>query len=225
MKWEQKQRAQALRKKGYSIKQIAKQIDVSQASVSVWVRDVTLSSAQRRKLTERGQSVGVVERRRERRIANTSAKHRIIFDEAKTKIPFLTKHELLLVGAALYWGEGGKTNKGMARIANSDPRVIRFMMRFFTEVCEVKPEKFRGHVHTFSHLNEKKAEQYWSKVSGIPTSQFFKTYSKPSVAGTGHKDSTPFGTFQIYVCDTKVFLNIMGWIEKISEFGESRGIA
>jgi len=26
-----------------------------------------------------------------------------------------------------------------------------------------------------------------------------------------------FGTFDIYVCDTKLFLTIMGWIERIKE--------
>jgi hypothetical protein len=70
----------------------------------------------------------------------------------------------LLVGAALYWGEGGKTKTGMARIANSDPSIIRFMMKFFREVFNVPEKKFRGHIHTFSHLNAGKAEHYWSQI-------------------------------------------------------------
>lgn len=220
MKRVQQKESLELRRTGMSIKEIAKVVGVSKASVSVWVRDVSLSAKQRKQLTERGQSRDVIEKRRENRIANTLAKHQLIIDAAGAQIPSLSKHELLLVGSALYWGEGGKTKTGMARIANSDPRVIKFMMRFFTEICEVKPEKFRGHVHTFSHLNAGKAERYWSEVSGIPTSQFFKTYAKPSIAGSGHKDSTPYGTFQIYVCDTRVFLTVKGWIQRISDFGD-----
>ena len=128
------------------------------------------------------------------------------------------------MGTALYWGEGGKTNKGMARISNSDPEVIRFMMRFFHEIFDVPSKKFRGHVHTFSHLNAEKAELYWSKVSGIPRGQFYKTYSKPSIASKGKSDSLPYGTFQIYVCDTTIFLTIKGWIERLSELGGLKSV-
>jgi hypothetical protein len=217
MKWQQKEEAQQLRKKGASLQEIAKRVGVSKASVSVWVRDIELSVSQRRMLSKRGRSVESIERRRKARIANTLARHKVVTDLAKDDIPSLTRHELLLVGAALYWGEGGKTKKGMARIANSDPRIICLMVRFFIEICGVPPKKFRGHVHTFSHLNARKAEEYWSHISGIPLKQFYKTYAKPSSAGKGHKDSTPFGTFQIYVCDTQVFLRVMGWIEKLAE--------
>ncbi|MDQ1299885.1 MAG: hypothetical protein QG636_553 [Patescibacteria group bacterium] len=199
--------------------EIASALNVSKASVSLWVRDVPLSKTQRGKLNARGFSVDAIEKRRINRIENTRQRHRKIIDSAKERIPVLTQNQLFLVGVALYWGEGGKTAKGMARIANADPAVIKFMMRFFREICEVPEERFRGHVHTFSHLNAKRAEEYWSEVSGITVRQFYKTYSKPSIASKGKKDSLPFGTFQIYVCDTELFLRISGWIERLSELG------
>lgn len=223
MKRKERDRARVLRKQGVSIRDISKELGVSKASVSVWVRDVVLSATQRSALTANGYSVGAIEKRRINRIANTQRRHRVVMDTAKEKIKTLSKHELLLVGAALYWGEGGKKNTGVAGISNADPSVIRLMMRFFSEICEVSPEKFRGHVHTFSHLNAQKAEAYWSDVSGIPRKQFYKTYSKPSTASKGKKDSLPHGTFQIYVCDTRLFLTIMGWIERLSEMGIGDG--
>lgn len=222
MKREERDAARTLRKKGLSMNEIAEKLSVSKASVSAWVRDIPLTSIQRRVLSKNGFSVQAIELRRERRLANTRERHRAAMNEAKAHISTLTRHELLLVGTALYWGEGGKTGRGMARLANSDPAIIRMTMRFFKEVCNVPLIKFRGHVHTFSHLNAKNAEAYWSEVSGIPRTQFFKTYSKPSVASKGKKDSTPYGTFQIYVCDTKVLLTIKGWIERLAELGLSR---
>jgi transcriptional regulator with XRE-family HTH domain len=219
MKRTEKDQALSLRKKGCSMNEIASALNVSKASVSLWVRDVPLSKTQRGKLNARGFSVDAIEKRRINRIENTRQRHRKIIDSAKERIPVLTQNQLFLVGVALYWGEGGKTAKGMARIANADPAVIKFMMRFFREICEVPEERFRGHVHTFSHLNAKRAEEYWSEVSGITVRQFYKTYSKPSIASKGKKDSLPFGTFQIYVCDTELFLRISGWIERLSELG------
>lgn len=222
MKKEEQNHARLLRMSGMSLNDIVREVGVSKASVSLWVRDIILSDQQKKKLSTHGRSIESVEKRRVNRINNTLKRHRVIIDVAKENIPTLSKHELLLVGAALYWGEGGKTNTGMARISNADPKVIQFMMRFFKEICGVPPKKFRGHVHTFSHLNAESAERYWSRISGIPRQQFYKTYSKPSIASKGKKDSLPYGTFQIYVCDTTIFLTIKGWIEKLSELGSSK---
>lgn len=218
MKQEERNKAIALRREGESIRDIAKKVGVSKASVSLWVRKVPLTVVQRRKLSRNGFSADVIEKRRLARIHRTQTEHRAIMHAAAKSISSLSKHELWLLGTALYWGEGGKTNHGSARLSNSDPAVIKIMMRFFREVCKVPEQKFRGHVHTFSRLNVEKAERYWSEVSGIPRKQFFKAYAKPSVASKNKKDSLPYGTFQIYVNNTELFLTIMGWIEKIKTF-------
>lgn len=217
MKKVERDRAIRLRKDGQSIKEIARILNVAKSSVSYWVRDVQLTAMQRSQLTARGFSKDAIEKRRLARIQETQKKHSAIMKEAGDTLQYLSSRDLWLLGTALYWGEGGKTNRGSARVANSDPAVIKLMMRFFREICKVPEEKFRGHVHTFSHLNKNAAEKYWSEVSDIPREQFFKTYTKPSIASKHKKDSLPYGTFQIYVNDTKLFLTIMGWIEKTKD--------
>ncbi len=219
MKRQERDKSILLRKRGMSLGEIARRLKVSKAIVSVWVRSVPLSKKQRESLNDRGFSIGAIEKRREARIAHTQQRHRKVIDTAKTSIKEISKTDLKLIGTALYWGEGGKSLRGGARIANSDPRIIVIMMRFFREVFSVPETKFRGQVHTFSHLNAGKAERYWSKVSGIPTTQFYKTYSKPSIASQGKKDNLPNGTFDIYVSDTIIFLTIQGWIERLAELG------
>jgi predicted transcriptional regulator len=206
-----------LRKNGESIKKIAKILGVAKASVSVWVREVPISLRQREKLFLNSQSLEVVEKRRNSRIKNEKAKRQIIIDNAGQDIKSISKEELKIIGSIFYWAEGGKTKRGMARVANSDPVMIRLMMRFFREVCGVRELKFRCHIHTHSHLNVSKCLSYWSEVTNIPISQFYKTYSKPSIASKGKRDSLPFGTLDVIICDTNLFLRIMGWIEKIKK--------
>lgn len=210
-----------MRKRGCSINEIASELQVSKSSVSLWVRDIELSAKHRLELTKRGFSVAAVEKRRLSRMGGTWLRHQLVIDRAKQDIKSLSTHELLLVGTALYWGEGNKASKNVAGLANSDPFVIKIMMKFFKEVCKVDKKKFRGHIHTFSHSNVEKAEKYWSKISGIPRHQFYKTYTKPSIASKGKKDSLPYGTLQVYVCDTTVALTIKGWIERLRELGVS----
>ncbi len=219
MKITERKAAVAMRRNGESIKVIARAIGIAPSTVSLWVRDIQLSKLQLKKLTTRGQSIAVVEKRRITRISRTKARRQETMDSAGQMISKLTHKELWLIGIALYWGEGGKAYYGSARLSNSDPAVIQIMMRFFREVCRVPEDKFRGHVNTFSHLNTNKAEVYWSEISGIPKSNFYKSYSKRSSASMGKRDALPYGTFQIYVSDTKLFFTIMGWIEKLKTFG------
>ena len=200
---------------GKSINQIVEETGFSKASVSLWVRDITLSDQQKRQILKNGRSVGSIEKRRVSRLVNENKKRQRIIGEAKRDFHTISIDQLKLIGAILYLGEGGKTRQGIVRIANSDPFVIKIMMNFFRNVCNVPEGKFRLAVHTFAHADVNKTEEYWSNITKVPRSQFHKTYIKPSSASLHKRDTLPFGTVDIYVCDTKLFLTIMGWIDKI----------
>ncbi|MES2223810.1 MAG: hypothetical protein V4469_02655 [Patescibacteria group bacterium] len=215
MKFEEQQKAIKMRRKGLSLKEIARSLGVAKASVSVWVRDVVLSDKTKQDLRMKGSSRDVIEKRRDIRLLREKEKVDILKTEAKKDFDHITQRELKIIGCMLYLAEGGKTKKGMARISNSDLEVIKIMLRFFKEICLVPDEKFKGHIHTHSENNAKKCENYWSDLTGIPKTQFFKTYVKLSKAGSGNRGTLPYGTFDLYVCDTKIFLKIMAWIEKI----------
>ncbi len=215
MKKKEQTKAIELRKKGLSIGEIAKKLEVAKSSVSVWVREVVLTKNQLDNLEANKNSFEVIERRRSKRLSNEKEKRQVIMDAAAKEIKTISRKDLQMIGLCLYLGEGAKTQRGAVKLANSDPDVIKIMMKYFREVCLVPEKKFRAHIHTYSHLSVEKAESYWSKVTGIPRGQFFKTYSNPSVASLGKKDSTPYGTVDLTVCDTKLFLSIMGQIEKI----------
>ncbi len=216
MKYQEKQIAIHMRQKGASLGEIAEKLSVSKGSVSLWVRNVELTLEQVNKLNKNGFSISAIERRRKSRLASEEKKRNTTIAEAGKDIERLTQDDLRFIGTALYWAEGGKT-KNSVRISNSDSYIIRVMMRFFRQICSVEEHKFRVQVHTHSHLNVRNAENYWSSLTGIPVGQFYKTYAKPSVSSLGKKDSLPYGTVQIYVCDTKLFLVIKGWTEKIKE--------
>lgn len=216
MKVAERQKARSLRQKGRSINEIVEELSLSKASVSFWVRDIVLTEEQKEKLSQNGRSVESIEKRRINRLVNEKKKRQVVIDKAKEDFNNISLHELKIIGSMLYLGEGGKT-KRLVRFANSDPLVIKMMMKFFREVCKVSEEKFRGHIHTFAHANVVEIEKHWSVITGIPQKAFYKTYIKPSAASMQKRNSLPFGTFDIYVCDTKLFLTIMGWIEKISE--------
>lgn len=211
----EKERAVDLRRQGLSIKFIAKELGVAKSSVSSWVKNVILSEAQQKALHLKNSSKSIIERRRQSRLLHEQEKRELVMSEASQVIDSISLKDLRLIGLSLYWGEGGKTMQGSARISNSDPFLIKVMMKFFREVCVVDNKKFRALVHIHHHLDAERAERYWSKISGIPRNQFYKTYSKKSIASKNRKHNLPYGTLDVYVCNTKLFLQIIGQINKI----------
>lgn len=212
MKTSEQNKAVELRKQGVAMGEIAQRLGVSKSSVSLWVRDVKLTPAQLNKLNSNGHSVDAIEKRRMSRLAGTKARRVVITDKALLEAEKLVKDTLWCVGTSLYWGEGGKT-QNMVRLANSDPAVLAIIMKYFRITCAVPEHQFRGHIHTFAHCDEKKAERYWSDITGIPLKQFFKTYKKQSSASKDKRHTLPMGTCQVYVHDTQLFFRIMAWIE------------
>ncbi len=217
MKVTEREKARELRREGKSMNQIIKETGFSKASVSFWTRDIILTPEQRKKISERGRSVESIERRRLSRLFNISQKRRKIIDAAKKDFSHLSLRDLKLIGTMIYWGEGGKTGHWSVRVANSEPLIIKVMMRFFREVCNVPENKFHAYIHTFENADVEETEKYWSKISGIPRSHFYKTYLKPGKASLQKRKTLPHGTLDVYVHDTKLFLTIKGWMERISE--------
>lgn len=213
MKSVEKNRVRELRAKGYSISEIGRVVKVSKSSISLWVRDIALTSLQKDKLAAKGVTREAVEKRRKSRLKNENARRQIIIDAAKNQIQKLSPKELWLIGVMLYWAEGGKTVRGIVRFSNSDPEMIKLMMAFFRRICNVSENKFRGHIHIHPHLDYRKAEDYWSNVTSIPLGQFYKTYRKMNKSSGKHKrDNLPLGTMDIYICNTELFLKIFGWV-------------
>lgn len=220
MKTDEKQKAIILRNKGVSMGDIAEKLGVAKSSVSYWVRDIPLTKSQKTKLNRNGHSIVAIEKRRISRILHTNKKRDEIKKNAGEEVPLLMRDPLWCVGTALYWGEGGKTQQ-TARVSNSDPRVIKIMMRFFEQYSGIPKEKYKAHIHTFSHKNVKEAMRYWVKVSGIPEIQFYRTYVKQSSASKKKRNTLPYGTLQIYLHDSDFFTRLMGWIDRLKELGEN----
>jgi hypothetical protein len=217
MRLKEKQISRKLRKRGWSINEICSKFNFAKGSVSLWVRNIELTEAQKQRLSQKGLKKEVIERRRKTRLKKENDRRQIIIDKAKKDIKKISEKDLKNIGIALYWAEGAKANRGNVQFSNSDPKMIKIMMIFFKKICKIPKEKLRGRIHIHSHLDAKKAEKYWSSISCIPLNQFYKTYCKPSISSKHKKDSLPFGTFDITICNTELFLKIKGWIEAMSD--------
>ena len=225
MKAKERKVARKLRQQGKSLREITKKIKCSKSSISRWIQDIPLTEEQIERLKS-NQDKG---RAKASRHAHASRKkwERIrnsIKASARIEIPLSCSLEMLkLVGTALYWAEGYNASRNSIVFANTDPKMIELMMLFFRKVCKVPKAKFRGKISIHPHLDAKKAELYWSKISKIPLAQFNKPLLAVSRSSKSKKDTLPLGTFRIIISDVYTCSKIKGWIEAIGEWANKRG--
>ena len=92
-----------------------------------------------------------------------------------------------------------------------DHLAVRFIMRWFREICKVPEGKFKLYLNIHSGQADSAIKTFWSNVTGLPISQFGKSYIKRE--GTGHRKNVLYnGTVRINICDRDLFHRIQGWI-------------
>jgi len=158
-------------------------------------------------------------KKNKRQTADAIERHERWRSDARTKIVTLSAHDLRVVGTALYWAEGTKRGVRHAlAFANADPVVIRCMMRFFREILKVPEEKFRIAVHAYAGMDLERTVTFWSRCTGVPRSQFHKTYVGVSRASRHMRPVArlPHGTAHIKVYDTQCCQYVLGLIEGLS---------
>lgn len=216
-KSKQKIRAIELREEGESIKEIAKKINVAKSTVSLWCRDIILTSSQIKKLHEdmvKGSYVGRMKGARmqyERRIKKIKEANK----SGKNIIGKLSERDLLIAAVALYWGEGSKKSRQLA-INNSDPEMIKFIIAAFRKIWKIKKDRFALHVginEIHKNRNEE-IKEYWSKVIKIPKEQFRKTIFIKAKNKKIYKNfSSHYGTLTIRIKKPMtIYYQIMGLI-------------
>jgi len=199
---ELKNQAIFLRKKGFSLKEIAEKFNIAKSTASVWLQNINLGSKAQERLKKRrilGQykSRFIKKTQRENLI---KAYHLKAYKEL-SKIHF-NKSTYKLLCSFLYWCEGAKLNSSHIRFINSDPNMIKAFLKLLRKSFELDEKKFRALIHLHDYHNEKKQKKFWVKITGIPPRQFNKSYHKPNTKKR-IRDNYP-GCLAIYYYDHKI---------------------
>lgn len=207
------QRALFLRKKkGYSYNEIRAELPVAISTLSEWLRAVELSPAQKRRLRQKQEKhwkeSGLGEwnrKKRQEEIISIRAK-------ARTEVKNLSQDQFFIAGIMLHWAEGDKGGKRLS-ICNADPIFIKVIMKWFRDCLKVPNDHFIASIHYHAGQDELAIRRYWSRITGIPLTQFRKSFCKPP--GTGHrKHYLRWGVIGIRIRrGSDLFHRIVGWRE------------
>ena len=220
MKTVERDLARELRRtQGLPINEIARRLNVSKSSVSLWVRDVRLTIQQEAAL----QAMNPAYNRQLSGWRNNAARHRDKRVAAQKHGRALAQQAdpLHIAGCMLYWAEGWK-NRNQLCFSNSDPDMVRFFVGFLRKSFDIKSRDIRLSCHLFAdHLErQREVEQYWLDVAELPRESLRKSvvnlYSRSSQRKRINK--LPYGTCQIVVSRTSILQSIYGSIQEYAGF-------
>ena len=81
----------------------------------------------------------------------------------------MNKKEKAIFLAALYWGEGGKTD---FNFTNSDPEMIRVFVNGLRNIFGISQEEIRASIRIYEDLDSRVVLNFWSKITNIPVNEF-----------------------------------------------------
>jgi transcriptional regulator with XRE-family HTH domain len=220
MKTRERDEARRLRREeGLSVREIQRRLKVSKSSVSLWVRDVPLTADQLEALRRINGRHPRQLKAAARNAELCRARRRAY--QAEGRALARRGEALHASGCMLYWAEGDK-NRNSARIANSDPEVLRFFVRFVRTYFGVDGARIRVTCNLFAdHLErQREVEQFWLDTLGLPRSSLCRSivnvYSKYSEKK--RRNRLPYGTCRLCVNSTHVTQSIFGAIQEYGGF-------
>lgn len=132
----------------------------------------------------------------------------------------LSKRDLLMIGASLYYGEGTKLrvdNRGYkvhaVEFTNKEPMMVKMFLKFLRGIIKAEEERIKAELFIYPDHSEKKLKLFWSKITEIPLKRFNKTIKLRQ--RNIRYNPNPLGTMKIRYCHKKHFLKIMSIIEEI----------
>lgn len=221
-KLEEKEMALKLRSEGLSYSEILDKVQVSQSSLSLWLKNITLSEEQKKRLTEKGddaRKLGSLALRNQRLIKTSE-----IIKKSSSEIKGLSTRDLMLIGATLYWAEGSKQKEHnpskQVIFSNSDPKMIRLYLKWLDECLKISSNNivFEIYIHETHKKTIQELSTYWSKATGFPVSKFNKVYYKRNKVHSFRKNRGVDygGVLRVSVIkSTDLNRKIMGWINGI----------
>lgn len=218
-----REQARGLRMKGESISGIATILRASKSTVSYWCRDIALSQKQMRRLMRKQNDAGAIGRLRaaEKKRATRLA---AIETESKTgsrAVGSLNPRDIFILGIALYWGEGYKSGNEECGFTNSNPDIIAAFILWLRSTYNIPLSDLilRVSLNQTHRTRVDAVERYWSKVTGVPRSQFSKaSLIKASSRKIYSDPQRHFGTLRIKVRrGTALRRRILGSIGEIAK--------
>jgi hypothetical protein len=209
-----REKAVTLRKMGYSYTQIKEELNVSKSTLSGWLADIPLTDKRIRELRDFNQVR--IEKSRQTKLKKKSLRREEVLKKVSDDIKN-SKDTFFVAGFYLYWGEGTKTSEYTVALTNTDPSIIKCFI-VWLESLDVPNSKLKVKLHVYSDQDENKVKLFWSKVTGVTVTNFYKTYIKESKASRKtYKGMFPHGTCVVSYSNRDTYEYVLGGVDYLKK--------
>jgi hypothetical protein len=161
-----------LRKKGYSINEISKDLKMSKSTASLWLRNIKISRAGLKRLEKNsnlGRKKGNDTNRKKRQDRWHKVADRTMNFRKNLSDYDVEKCKILL--AMLYWGEGAKSGYRLTFI-NSDSKMIKVYLFLLRKSFHVNEKRLKATIHIHSYHDQEDIISYWQRITKISKNNF-----------------------------------------------------
>jgi transcriptional regulator with XRE-family HTH domain len=209
---EKYEQAVQFRKRGFTYSEIAKIVDVSKSTVSVWLSKRAFSKKVKEDNLKRAakdnvKRIGLINKARK---AERASRYKEAAHSAETEYGHYKKDTLFIAGLMIYVGEGDNKDKRLIRMSNARMDLHLIFIQFLIAYLGVEKQKIRFWLLLYPDLNEVLCLKRWSKYLGVPVSQFYKNQV---IEGRSKKRTLHNGVGNIIIGNTVLKLKLNKWIE------------
>lgn len=215
------QKALELRLQGQTYGEIRSLFGIPKSTLSNWFSRLKIGRKAQKTLESKRKNgyLKLIEFNKIRTI-NIKKENESIRKEYESKVGELNNRELLILGAALYWGEGYKNFNLKSGaypyicFGNSDPKMIVVFMNFLERILNIPKSRMTGQVMIYPSLNPSASMNYWHRITKIPKERIrYQVALSRANQNKRPKNLLPYGTFQIRVSQRQEFFKIRGLID------------
>ena len=209
-----KREAITLLKQGKSYPEVCQRLKIAKSTLSNWFSALSDDEKNVIRSYRKNNWRKSVRDYQEKTRKKTLTVEKNIQEKHSKDISNISKEKLLLIGTALYWAEGSKSSRWQIQFSNSDPEMIKLIVRYFVEICHVPRNKLYMQMILHQNTHEEKCLDYWSGLTQVPKNQFKKACYAISKSSQQKrtKKKLPHGTLQIRVLDKKITHKVYGYI-------------
>jgi len=132
------------------------------------------------------------------------------------------EERLFGLGVGFYWGEGNKMDKHSIRIGNSDPALISIFMEFLFRFFSINKNDLRFHLHLFTDIDAREAQDFWSRALSVSKDQFYKPFVIQSKAAGTYKKKVRYGVATLYYSNTKARNILIDQLQTLGAYGSMK---
>jgi len=215
-----KDKAVNLRKEGRSLSEISGLLGIPLGTVQGWVKNTHLTELQRLRLKAKAVKHGKMGLAKALRIKEKKLEcwKKAVAERTKKFKGFLNKKSDIakLACGLLYLCEGAKYPSSKQLIfGSSDPKLIKVFLELLRNNFDINKDRFRCRIMHRYDQDPAALNRYWSNLTKIPLSRFYKSYKDMRTKGTATKKKNYHGVCAMQYNSTELQYELLSIGESI----------